>query len=149
MAIEVLLMAEVEGLGHEGDVVKVADGHARNYLYPRKMAAPVTDAMRRRLAKMQATREIRRKEELEAAKELAAKVEKLSCTIQAKSGEEGKLFGSVTAADIIANLKGQGVAVDKNVIQLETPIKELGVFNVKVRLHPEVEGTLRVWVVEE
>jgi large subunit ribosomal protein L9 len=149
MVTEVLLMAEVADLGAEGDVVKVSDGYARNYLLPGKLAAPVTAGTKRKLAKLREVREVQKAATLSAAKEAAARLEKVSCTIPMKTAGEGKLYGSVTIADIIANLKNQGMEVPKNSILLEAPLKELGVFNVKVILHPEVEATLRVWVVEE
>jgi large subunit ribosomal protein L9 len=149
MVTEVLLMTEVADLGAEGDVVKVSDGYARNYLLPGKLAAPVTEATRRKLAKLRQVREVEKAATLGAAKEAAARLEKVSCTIPMKSAGEGKLYGSVTTADIVANLKNQGIEVAKNSIVLDAPLKDLGVFNVKVILHPEVEATLRVWVVEE
>jgi large subunit ribosomal protein L9 len=148
MPVEVLLMADVEKLGAEGDVVKVADGYARNYLFPQKLAAPVMEATRRKLAKMRENREVQRKIDLDAAKALALQIEKVSCTIPAKTADDGKLYGSVSSADIAANLKTQGIEVDKQQILLDAPIKELGVFNVKIKLHPEMEPVVRVWVVE-
>jgi large subunit ribosomal protein L9 len=149
MVTEVLLMAEIADLGIEGDVVKVSDGYARNYLLPRKLAAPVTEATRRKLVKLREVRDVERKVVLTAAKDMAARVEKLSCTIAMKTAGEGKLYGSVTTADIADNLKKQGVQIDKQSILMDAPVKELGVFDVKVVLHPEVEATVRVWVVEE
>ena len=145
---EVFLMADVKDLGSEGDVVKVSEGYARNYLLPRKLAAPVTAATRKRLEKIQKERETLRKAELAAAKELAEKLEKISCTIPVKAKEE-KLYGSVTVNDVVDALKAGGVQIDKQKVLLAEPIKELGVFEVKVRLHPEVESVVKVWVVEE
>ena len=149
MVTEVLLMAEVADLGVEGDVVKVSDGYARNYLLPGKLAAPVTAATRRKLAKLQEKHDVERKAVLDAAKQMAEQLEKVSCTIAMKTSGEGKLYGSVTTADIADNLKNQEFQVDKQSIIMDAPAKELGVFNVKIMLHPEVEATLRVWVVEE
>ena len=146
---EVLLMAEVADLGKEGDVVKVSDGYARNYLLPRKLAAPVTGATRKRLEKIQKEREAARKIEREAANALAEKLAKVSCTIPMKAKED-KLYGSVTINDVVAALKAtSGIDLDKSKIMLAEPIKELGVFEVKVKLHADVEATLKVWVVEE
>lgn len=149
MAIEVMLMKDIPDVGSEGDVVRVAAGHARNYLFPRKLAAPVTEATRRRLAKMQAEREEQRKLQLGAAQRLAARLEGVSCTITVKSGAEGKLYGSVTGGDIAEALKAQGVEVDKHAFVLEAPIKELGVYDVPVKLHADIEAKVKVWVVEE
>jgi len=149
MAKEVLLMADVADLGVEGDVVTVADGYARNFLLPRKLAAPVTEATRRRLAKIRAEREELRCKAVAEAGALAEKLSGVSCTIAVKTSEEDKLYGSVSAADIVASLKEQGVDLDRQALVLESPIKELGIFEVPVKLDPEVECTLKVWVVEE
>jgi large subunit ribosomal protein L9 len=149
MATEVLLMAVVDGLGKEGDVVTVADGYARNYLLPRELAAPVTEATRRRLVKIQAEREKELAEALSGAKELAKQVSAASCTIAVKVGEGEQLYGSVTESDIVDSLKAQGIELDRHQVVLEDPIKELGTYDVLVSLHPEVEATVKVWVVEE
>jgi large subunit ribosomal protein L9 len=149
MATEVLLMENVADLGSEGEVVKVADGYARNYLIPRELAAPVSEATRRRLAKLQQQREAARQQSLEAARQVAAKLASASCTIPVKAGDDQKLYGSVTAVDVAAALASQGFAVDKSEIELEAPIKELGIYNIPVALHGEVKATIKVWVVEE
>lgn len=149
MSIEVILMADVKGLGAEGDVVKVADGHARNYLLPNNLAAPVTDATRRQLEKKRKEREARLAADRAAAEELAAKMAQVSCTITVKTGGDGKLFGSVTTGHVAAALKAQGVELDKNQIELPDAIRELGVFNVPVNLDAGVKATVKIWVVEE
>jgi large subunit ribosomal protein L9 len=147
--MELLLLKDIEKLGKEGEIVKVADGYARNYLIPKKLAIrATTGAMdiqrslhRKRIARAQA--------ELDASRELAANFENLSCTISAKVGEEEKLFGSVTASDVADALRKEGIELDKKKILLDAPIKALGIYSVKVRLHPEVEATLKLWVVKE
>ena len=149
MSMEVLLMADVADLGSEGDVVKVADGYARNYLFPKKIAAPVTDATRRRLAKMRLDRDSVRKLALDAAKDMASRLATVSCTLPVKSVEGEKLYGSVSATDIADALKSQGIAIDKHCLVIDQPIRTLGVYEVKARLHPDVEATVKVWVVEE
>jgi large subunit ribosomal protein L9 len=149
MAQEVILMADVPGLGAEGEVVKVADGYARNYLLPQKLAASVTEATRRRLEAKRKERGKQLTADKEAALALAKTIEQCSCTITVKAGVEGKMFGSVTAADIVASLKTQGIEVDKHKIDLQEPIRELGVFHVPVKVHQEVQTALKVWVVEE
>jgi len=149
MATEVILMADVANLGAEGDVVTVSDGYARNYLFPRKLAAPVTEATRRRLAKIRIEREAARRMQLEKARELAARLAKVSCTIPVKAAENEKLYGSVTAADIAEALKKQDIEIDRHCLVLDSPIKALGIYDVKVKLHPEVETSIKVWVVEE
>jgi len=149
MAKEVMLMADVAGLGAEGDVVRVADGYARNYLLPHKLAAPVTEAARRQLAKKRREREAQQAREREQAQALAQAVAQASCTIPVKAGAEGKLFGSVTTADIAAALQKQNLAIDKHQIGLAEPIRELGVYNVPIKLQPGLEAVLKLWVVEE
>lgn len=149
MTKELVLMADIEGLGLEGEIVKVSDGYARNYLIPRKLGERVTKAALKHLEKIKLEREARHLKELEAAQALAATLEKISCTLTAKVGENDKLFGSVTAADILASLKQQGIELDKRKLQLAEPIRELGVFQVKIKLHPQVETDLKVWVVGE
>lgn len=149
MTTEVLLMTDVAGLGSEGDVVKVADGYARNYLFPKKLGALVTDATKKRLVKIQRERESARKAELTAAQGLADKLEKISCTIPVKIGKDEKMYGSVTTGNIAEALKSQGVEIDRHELVLDEPIKELGVFDVKIKLHAQVEAIVKVWVVEE
>lgn len=149
MAKEVILMSDVDGLGAEGEVVRVAEGYARNYLLPRNLAAPVTEATRRRLEKQRKERADRLASDREGALVVQKAIEAASCTITVKTGAEGKLFGSVTAADILGVLKKQNIELQKQQLDLAEPIKETGVFNIPVKLHPEVQATLKVWVVEE
>lgn len=149
MPVEVLLMADVTDLGTEGNVVSVSDGYARNYLFPKKLAAPVTVATRKRLEKMQRDREENRKAAAAAAKELADKLAAASFTIGVKTGGDDKMFGSVTGADIASAMASHGFTVDKHSIMLEEPIKKLGVYDVIVKLHADVNATVKVWVVEE
>jgi large subunit ribosomal protein L9 len=149
MSKEVILMESIPGLGDLGDVVKVADGYARNYLLPRGMAEPVTEAARRRLEKKRKEEDVRRAQQRTEAEALAARVAGASCSIAVKTGAEGRLFGSVGSADIAEALKKQGIAVDRHAIRLEEPIRELGVFNVPVKLTADIATEIKVWVVEE
>ena len=155
MAIEVILMSDVKDLGAEGAVVRVADGYARNYLIPRKLAAPVTDATRKRLAKIRRVRQEENSKTLDAARTQAGLLAKASreglFTIRAKAGagDPEALYGSVHAADIAAVLLENQFEVDKSRIVLEEPIKALGSYDIPVKLHPEVECTIKVWVVED
>ncbi len=142
-------MADVQGLGSQGEVVRVAEGYARNYLLPRNLAAPVTEGARRKLEKARKMKEEQEARELESAQRLVKSIEQVSCTIPVKTGEGGKLFGSVTAADIVSALKAQGVEVDKHQVDLPEPIRELGVFSIPIKVHPKVQATLKIWVVEE
>jgi len=149
MATEIFLMADVADLGAEGDVVNVADGYARNYLIPKQLGAPVTDATKRKLAKIQREREIARVASIAEAKKMVGKLEGVSVTIAVKTSEGDKLYGSVGEQEIADALKEQGIKIDRNLIALESHIKELGVFDVKIKLQPEVEATIKVWIVEE
>ncbi|MEI8140537.1 MAG: 50S ribosomal protein L9 [bacterium] len=149
MSIEMILMQDVKDLGTAGQVVKVSEGYARNYLLPRNLAASVTEGNRRQLAKLQVQREIERKALKEKALDLAAAIQKGSYTIPVKVGEGDKLFGSVTSGDILKLLAAQGFELDKHAIELEQPIKELGAFDVKVKVGVDVETLIKVWVVQE
>lgn len=149
MAVEVLLMDAVPGLGIEGDVVRVADGYARNYLFPNGLAADVSEGKKRQIEKKRIERlELMRKEQT-AAEELAKKFENISCTIAVKTSEGGKMFGSVGAAQIIEKIAEQGITLERSQIKLDAPFHELGVFDISVTLHPEVKTLLKVWIVEE
>ncbi|MDA1044953.1 MAG: 50S ribosomal protein L9 [Verrucomicrobia bacterium] len=149
MATEVLLLDNIPNVGSEGQLVTVADGYARNYLLPRDLAAPATKATHRRLAKLQQQREIRRGEALAGAAKLSRSLENVSITIKAKTSAGDKLYGSVTAVDIADSLKAQNIEVERSTILLENPIKELGVYNVVLHLHDQIDATIKVWVVEE
>jgi large subunit ribosomal protein L9 len=149
MSVEMILMQDVKDLGVAGQVVKVADGYARNFLVPNKLAASVTESTRRQLAKLQIQRDAEKKVAKEKARDLAAAIQKGSYTIRMKVGEGEKLFGSVTSGEIISVLATQGFELDKHAVELESPIKELGMFEVKVKVYPEVEALIKVWVVQE
>lgn len=150
MATELLLAADVENLGKTGDVVKVADGYARNFLVPQGLAEPVTDAARRRIAKIRAEQEKVRKELLSAATKLAEALKDASVTIRAKVAEEENLYGSVDAGQIAKAVQLLGFPeIEAGMVQLEENIKTLGTYDVPVKLHPDVTQTIKVWVVAE
>jgi large subunit ribosomal protein L9 len=149
MAVEVLLMDAVSGLGIEGDVVSVADGYARNYLFPQGKASEVSEGRKRQIEKKRLQRLELMRQEKDAAEELAKKFEDISCTIAVKVSEAGKMFGSVGAAQIIEKIAEQGITLEKNQLVLNAPLHETGVFDVKVNLHPEIVAALKVWIVEE
>lgn len=146
MSIEVILLKDVENLGAEGELVRVKDGYARNALFPAKLAAPVTEATRRRVEKIRRDRAAQDAAARAAAQALADRISQATCTIPMKTGADGKLFGSVTAAHVAESLALQGIAVEKQQIELAEPIRELGVSSVPVRLAPQVTATLKVWV---
>lgn len=149
MAIEVLLMADVPDVGQEGDVVRVAEGFARNFLFRKSLAAPVSEATRRKLAKARSEREATLKLQIGAAQALAEKISSMSVTLPVKTTGGDKLYGSVTGMDIAEALKKQGVEIDKQHVVLDEPLKTLGVFTVTVKLHANVAVPLKVWIVEE
>jgi len=149
MATELLLLSDVEKLGKAGDVVKVADGYARNYLLPQDLAAPVSQHALRRLEKLRKEREELSRIQLAEAKDKAAKLANVSVTIRAKTVDGSRLYGSVAAGDIAAALEsGNKIAVDKAQIMLSEPIKETGTFDVSIKLHADVIPSIKVWIVE-
>jgi large subunit ribosomal protein L9 len=149
MSIEVLLMSDVPDLGTAGQIVSVKEGYARNYLLPRKLGAPVTEIAKKKLAKLQKDREEAVKKEIEEAKARAARMDNVSCTIPVKVTPDEKMYGSITVVEIAAALKAQGIDVNKSMILLPEPIRKLDVYPVKIRLHSEVEATVKIWVVKE
>lgn len=146
---EVLLLKPVDGLGAEGDQVKVRAGYARNFLLPQGMAMPLTQANRKRIEALKKARALREAKELDGAQAIAKQIEKAAIAIAVKTGEGGKLFGAVTANDIHDKLAAAGITVEKRRIHLGQPIKTLGKHEVKIRLHPEVSVDLSFDVVSE
>ena len=144
--MEVILKQDVEELGLEGDVVKVAKGYARNYLIPQSMALEASEHNRKALALQRKKIELKRVRVKEEAEKVKAEMEKVVVTISQKAGEEGKLYGSVTSMDIASQLKNQGIDIDRRKIVLEKPIKELGEFEVGIKIYPEVSATIKVVV---
>ena len=147
--MEIILRQAVENLGNPGDVVKVKNGYARNFLLPHGLAYEATPGNLKRIAQERARLEAAEAERRGSAQGLASKLEQVSLTFSARVGEEGKLFGSVTAADIAQQLEAQGFHVEKRQIDLHEPIKALGVYRVPVRLHAEVKPEIRVWVIKQ
>ena len=146
---ENLLLKPVEGLGGEGDQVKVRAGYARNYLLPRGFAAPVTVANRKQVDALKRRRAERESLELNGAQELAKKLEKTSFAFAVKTGEGGKMFGAITGSDVHDKLTAAGFSIDKKRILLHTPVKTLGKHTVKVKLHADVTVELAFDVVSE
>lgn len=146
-AIDVILTSNIVGLGAESDQVKVAAGYARNYLFPRGLAIPLTAANKRRLEVLRQRRAEREAQELNTMLELAKSLQKLLCVIKVKTGEDGKMFGAVTTGMIADELKNQfDIAVDKKKIYLEQPIRALGEYEVELHLYPDVKGKLKLRV---
>ena len=147
MSIEVILKEHVEHLGSRGEIVKVADGYARNYLFPRKLALAVTDENKRQIERERAKAEAREAEEKQMAEALAARLIALDITIARRVGEQDALYGSVTSADIAEALQARNFTVDRRKIQLSDPLKVVGEHVVPVKLHREVTAQLKVKVV--
>lgn len=147
--MDIILRQDVEKLGSAGEVVTVKDGYARNYLLPRGLAFEANESNRRRLEGERKQRDRKVAAEAGTARDLAAKLEKVSITFTMKAGDGDKLFGSVTTADIAERLKAEGFTIDRKAIELDEPIKALGVYKVPVRLHHDVKPEVRVWVVKE
>ena len=147
MKTDVILTSNIVGLGGESDQVKVAAGYARNYLFPQRLAIPLTQANKRRLEVLRQRRAERESHEFNTMTEMAKGLAKLVCLVKVKTGEDGKMFGAVTAGMIADELKHQfDVTLDKRKIHLEHPIKALGEYEVELHLHAEVKGTLKVRV---
>jgi len=144
---EVILTHNIVGLGGESDNVRVVAGYARNYLFPQRLAVPVTSANKRQIEALKQRRAEREAHEFNTMTELSKAVSKLICVIKVKTGDEGKLFGAVTAGMIADELKKQfDIALDKKKIHLEHAIRATGEFEVELNLHQEVKGTLKVRV---
>ena len=147
MKTEVILTANIVGLGAESDHVKVAAGYARNYLLPQRLAIPLTQGNKRQIEALKQRRAEREAHEFNSMSELAKGVAKLICIVQVKTGEDGKMFGSVTAGTIADHLKQQfEISLEKRKIHLEHPIRTLGEHDVELRLHHDVTATLKVRV---
>ena len=147
--MEVILTENVSGLGNRGDVIKVKDGYARNYLFPKKLAIPATENNRKMLEEENRIRHRKDEKVKQSVQALAEKMEGLSCTIVVQAGEEDKLYGSVGPHEIAKAINEQGFDIDHKQVIMEEPIKKLGVYTVPVRLHREVEVSVKVWVVKE
>lgn len=147
--MEVILREHVDNLGRRGDVVKVADGYARNYLLPRKLALTVTDSNKRQIDRERKIAETREAEERQTAEAVASRLSQTELVIARRVGETEALYGSVTAADIAEGLAAKGLEIERRRIQLAEPIKQLGEFAVPVRLHRDVTADVKVVVVKD
>jgi large subunit ribosomal protein L9 len=144
---EVILTSNLVGLGAESDQVKVAAGYARNYLFPQRLAIPLTQANKRRIEVLRQRRAEREAHDLNSMTELAKGLQKLVCVVKVKTGEDGKMFGTVTSGMIADELKTQfDVSLDKKKIHVEHPIRNLGDYDIELHLHADVKGTLKVHV---
>ena len=147
--MEVILKQAIDNLGQPGDIVTVSPGYGRNFLLPRGLAYEATPGNRKRIEREKAHLEAAENERRAQAQTLANRLEQVSLTFSARVGEEGKLFGSVTSADIAEQLAAQGFHIEKRLIDLHEPIKALGVYRVPVKLHADVKSEVRVWVIKQ
>ena len=146
---QVLLLQPINGLGAEGDTVTVKAGFARNFLLPRKLALPITQANKKHVESLLKAREAREQKEFEDSRALSERIEKTSIAIAVKTGEGGKMFGAVTASDVLERLKTEGIELVKKQLMIASPIKKLGSHTAIVKLHADIETELKFEVVSE
>lgn len=147
--MKIVLKKDVDGLGSAMDVLNVKDGYARNFLLPSGLAVCATDGTLKTVAETRKINEKKEEKRQRVARQRAKEIEKIPCTLAVKVGEEDKIFGSVTAHEIAEFLGRQGMDVDKRAVELEEPIRQLGVYTVNVKLYKDVSAKLKVWVVNE
>jgi len=147
--VKLILREDVENLGKIGQIVEVAGGYGRNYLLPRGLAVKASTKNLKEQEHQKKLIQARMDRQKKDAQEMAGSLDSVSCTIARKTGEDEKLYGSVTSRDIEEALREEGVSIDRKRILLEEPLKKLGVYTVPVKLHAEVTGNIKVWVVKE
>ncbi len=145
--MKIIITEDVRSLGNAGDIVDVSDGYARNFLIPKKLAVKAVKSNLANVEQIKVTRANREEKRKRTLSLLAEKLDGFSIDIQVQVGEEDKVFGAVTTHMITDALRNKGFNIDRKTIQLEEPIKQLGVYNVEVKLHAEVRPQIRVWVV--
>ena len=147
--MEVILIQDVDRLGKSSSIVKVKDGFARNFLIPNKLAIPLTTENIKKLEQDKQNKLLQSEKVKKLAEEQVKRLSGLSLTIPVLTLEDDRLYGSISAQDIAAGLKEEGIEIDKNCIILTEPIKNLGIYEVAIRLHPEATAALKVWVVKK
>lgn len=147
--MEIILSQDVFQLGKGGDVVKVKEGYARNFLFPKKLAYAATTANLKRIAQIEKKRKADYEKQKNEAEKLAETLSKVSCTVNVEVNDLDKLYGAINEADIAKAIEVEGFSVDKKNIVIEKPIEELGIFDVGITLHPEVTAKVRVWVTKK
>ncbi|MEE4311674.1 MAG: 50S ribosomal protein L9 [candidate division KSB1 bacterium] len=147
--MKVILRKDVEHLGNVGELLEVKPGYARNYLIPQGIALIANEKNMKRLEEEQRQQEIKKDRDKIAAEKLSEELSKVSCTASVQVGEEDKVFGSITSQDIAELLKEKGFDVDKKKIIMEEPIKALGIYDIPIKLHTDVEAKIKVWVVKD
>jgi large subunit ribosomal protein L9 len=147
--MEVILCQDVAALGKSGDIVKVKDGHARNYLIPRQLALAATKDNKKKMEALKAKEAALHEEKKKEMQALAEKLAKVSCTLSVEVNDQEKLYGAVSETEILRCLEQEGFKFERKDLVLEKPVEELGIFEVGVRLHPEVIGKFRLWVTKK
>lgn len=147
--IKVILKDAVVGLGKAGDVKQVKDGFARNFLFPKKLALVATDEALKQIIAEQKKKETQAAAEIKKAGELAAQMKNLSLTMTVDVNEDEKMYGSLSAQDIIKAMAAEGIVVDKKAVQLESPIRELGIYDINVKCGADIAAVVKVWVVKK
>ena len=147
--MEVILCQDVAKLGKTGDVVRVKEGYARNFLLPHKIACPASAANVKRIEQEKAKRAAEHEAKKREAEQLADKLGKVSCTVSVEVNDLEKMYGSVSETEIAQAIEVEGLTIDKKMILLESPITELGIFDVNIKLHPEVIAKVKVWVAKK
>jgi len=147
--MEVILKQDVDKIGKAGSIVKVKDGFARNYLIPNNLALPGTRANINKLEAQKQTRNEQLEKAKKQAEELKSKLSSLSLTMSVLIQEEDKIYGSISSQDIAAALKDEGFEIEKSAIILQEPLKALGIYEVPVKLHPEITANIKVWIVKK
>lgn len=147
--MEIILNKDIEKLGKAGSVIKVKEGFARNFIIPNGLAVPVTPGNLKKLEQEKLKKELQAQKLKNEAEELRVRLSSISLTIASLAQEEDKLYGSISAYEIAQALKEEGIEIDKGLIVLSEPIKALGIFEVPIKLHPEVEAKVKVWVVKK
>jgi large subunit ribosomal protein L9 len=147
--MRIVLREDIDKLGRRGETIDVANGYARNYLLPKRKALTATAGNLKSIERERHRYVVQQAKEKEEAEVIARRVSGIQATIVRKVGENEVLYGSVTASDIAEHLEKEGIVVDKRRIQIDEPIKVLGIYTVPIRLHPEVTAELKVWVVKE
>ena len=147
--MKVILREDITSVGKCGEVVEVKPGYARNYLIPKNLAIPATKGSVKAVNEVVKQKELRENKKKRENLKLKQAIEKISCTAEVNVGEEDKVFGSVTGQDIAGLLKEKGFDLDKRMIELENPVKALGVYSIPIKLHPEVIANLKLWVVKK
>ena len=147
--MKVILMGDIKDIGAMGDIVDVKDGFARNFLFPKNLARLASGSNLKIIEDIKKKKVLAALREKKEAEEMKTRITSLSCTIAVEAGEDDRLFGSVTSQDISRAFELEGLAVEKQKVVLEEPIKKLGVYHVPVKLHPEVTAEVKVWVVKK